>query len=120
MDPNTRACLAAAAGRLICGRASTSVYDYAQSRHIIINGDVSERKVRLYDNDRQCYFVGSGSGGMYILYDHGAQAHVSLQIAEDQFRGYDYATKRHFSGTVNGNAVSLYDYGEAKQFNYRL
>lgn len=120
MNPNTRACIAAVAGRLISGSASTSVYDYAQSRHIIINGNISEAEIRLYDCDRQCYFSGSGSGGTYTLYDHGAQAHVSLQIAEDQFRGYDYATKRHFSGTVNGNSVLLYDYGEAKQFNYRV
>jgi hypothetical protein len=120
MNPNTRACVAAAAGRLISGSASTSVYDYSQSRHIIINGNISEGKIRLYDNDRQCHFTGSGSGGVYSLYDHGARAQVSLQIAEDQFRGYDYATKRHFSGTVNGNSVSLYDYGEAKQFKYRV
>jgi hypothetical protein len=80
MNPNTRACVAAAAGRLISGSASTSVYDCSGSKHIIINGNVSEGNVQLYDNDRQCHFSGSGSGGDYDLYDYDAQAHVSLQI----------------------------------------
>jgi len=120
MNPNTRACIAAAVGRLISGSASTSVYDYSRSEHIIINGSISEGIVRLYDNDRQCHFSGSGSNGDYDLYDHGNQAHVKLQIIGGEFRGYDYATKRHFSGTVHGNSVSLYDYGESRRFNYRV
>jgi len=120
MEPNTRACIAATAGRLISGLDSSWVYDHSRSKHISIGGNIFDGCIQLYDYDRQCHFSGSGSSGDYNLYDFGNQANVSLQINGNQFQGYDYDKQCHFNGSVNGNSVTLYDYGESKHFSYSV
>jgi hypothetical protein len=116
MNPNTRACVAYVAGKLISGSSSTSVYDHARSRHIRFSGSVAGSHVRIYDHDRGCHF----SATLPNLYDYGRSAHVSLKINGAEFKGYDYGDGHHFSGAVKGSAVSVYDSGESTHFNYGL
>jgi hypothetical protein len=116
VHPNTRACVAFVAARLISGLGSSSVYDYSQSRHISIDGSVDQNQVSVYDYDRRCHFGGSPSS----LYDYGRRAHVSLDISGRSFSGYDHGDRHHFSGTVTGNSISFYDFGEARYFNYSV
>lgn len=116
MHPNTRACVAFVAAKLISGGGSSSVYDYSQSRHISIGGSVDQDQVAVYDYDRGCHFSGTPPG----LYDYGRGVHVSLNINGNQFSGYDYGDGHHFSGTVNGNSISIYDYGESAHFSYSV
>jgi hypothetical protein len=116
MDPNTRACVAYVAARLLSGRKSSSIYDYSQSRHISIDGDVTQRNVGVYDYDRGCHF----SGQPPSFYDYGRGAHVTLDVKGKNFSGYDYGDGHHFSGSVSGTSVTLYDYGESSHFNYSI
>ena len=116
MDANARACVAYVAGRALSGKGSSYVYDYSQSRHIIIGGDVSGKNVSVYDYERSCHF----SGTLPSLYDYGRSAHVSLDIEGTQFSGYDYGSGHHFSGSVSGGSITLYDYGESMHFSYSL
>jgi hypothetical protein len=90
MHPNTRACVAYIAGKLITGSGSSSVYDYSQSRHINISGTVDVSHVGVYDHNRGCHF----SGNLPNLYDYGRGAHVSLNINGTQFGGYDFGEPR--------------------------
>lgn len=116
MHPNTRACVAFVAAKLISGGGSSSVYDYSQSKHVSIGGSVTRSGVSIYDYERRCHFGGSPSS----LYDYGRRAHISLNINGRQFTGYDYGDGHHFSGTVNGNSVSIYDYGKSSHFSYSV
>lgn len=110
MHPNTRACVAYVATKLISRVSSSPVYDYSESRYISISGDVSEAQVSIYDYERGCHFSGTPSS----LFDYGRGAHVSLSINGSQFSGYDYGDKHHFSGSVNGSSVTIHDYGESR------
>jgi hypothetical protein len=116
VHPNTRACVAYTAAKLISGGGSSSVYDYSQSRYVNVGGSVSKSHVGVFDYERGCHF----SGSLPNLYDYGRSAHVSLQIDGNSFSGFDYGDSHHFSGTVNGNSVSLYDYGEGRYFSYSV
>lgn len=116
MDPNTRACIAYVAAKLVSGKGASSVYDYSRSRYISISGSVDASRVAVYDYDRGCHFSGSTTG----LYDYGRSAHVSITWNGSRFTGYDYGDRHHFSGSVNGSSVSLYDYGESNYFNYSI
>ena len=120
MNPNTRACVAFVAGRLISGQAASSVYDYSQSKYVSIDGNVKSNNVDVYDYDRGCHFGGSGNGKTFDLYDYGGSHHVELKINGSNFEGYDYGASCHFSGDVRGGDISLYDYGESTYFNYSL
>ena len=116
MHPNTRACIAYVAGKLISGSGSSSVYDYSRSRHISISGSVDASHVGVYDHDRGCHF----SGSLPNLYDYGRSAHISLNINGNQFSGYDHGDSHHFSGLVNGSSISIYDNGASMHFNYSV
>jgi hypothetical protein len=116
MHPNTRACVAFIAGKIISGSGNSSVYDYSQSKYINISGSVSATKVSAYDHDRGCHF----GGNLPSLYDYGRSVHVSLEINGQDFKGYDYGDSQHFTGKVNGRSVSFYDYGESQYFNYSV
>ena len=93
MNPNTRACIAYVAAKLISGHGSSSIYDYSRSKHMSISGTVSESSVNIYVYERGCHFSGSPSN----LYDYGRGSHVSLSISGNQFKGYDYGDGCHFS-----------------------
>jgi len=116
MNPNTRACIAFVAGKVIGSSGGSHVYDYAQSRHLNVGGNVSQQNVNLYDYERSCHFTGK----LPQLYDHGTGFHVTLEIVGRVFKGYAYDSGTHFSGQVNGSSISIYDFGAGQHFNYSL
>ena len=63
MKPNLRAGIAFIAGCLISKKQSSSVYDYSQSKHISISGDVQLGNVNIYDYDQGCHISGNGNNG---------------------------------------------------------
>ena len=116
MINNTRACIAFIAVGVISGNKASAVYDYTQSKHIGISGNVDVNSVSIYDHDRGCYVSGNPSN----LYDYGNSAHIQLKINDNQFSGYDYCSSSHFSGTVNKNSVIIYDYETSSHHNYSV
>lgn len=120
MHPNTRACTAYVAIRLISGSRGSAVYDYSQSKYISIDGDIDQSQINIYDYGRGCYFGGNGSPVKFDLYDYGGGHYIELKINGSHFEGYDYGAHCYFSGDVNGNAASFYDYGASKYFNFSL
>ena len=115
MKPNTRACIAYITASLH-GANGSSVYDYSQSKHINISGDVGDQNVNVYDHDRGCHVSGSPDN----LYDYGNSAHIQLNVDGSQFSGYDYHTSSHYSGDVNGSSVSIYDHETSTHYNYSV
>ena len=115
MNSNTRACIAYIVASLN-GANGSSVYDYSQSKHIIISGNVDENSANIYDHDRGCHVSGTPSN----IYDHGNSAHIQLNMNGPQFSGYDHHTGSHFSGNVNGNYVSIYDHETSSHYNYSI
>lgn len=115
MQSNSRACIAYIAAN-ICGARSSSVYDYLQSKHINISGNVDTNNINIYDHDRGCHISGSPSN----LYDYGNSAHIQLNMNGSQFSGYDYHTSNHFSGNVNGTSISIYDHETSTHYNYNV
>jgi len=115
MNPNLRACIAHVAARLSGVGVNSAVYDYSQSKHIHVSGNVSATAVNVYDHDRGAHLTGSPAN----LYDHGLGGHISLNLNGAQFSGYDHRSGYHYQGTINGSSVTVYDYesGQHHQFN---
>ncbi|NDU91481.1 MAG: hypothetical protein G3I10_02520 [Ferrovum sp.] len=102
MHPNTRACLAYIASKLVNESTSAFVYDYSQSKRLNFSGSVGQTSVSLYDHERGCYITGALSN----LYDHDQKGYVSLSINGSQLSGYDFAGSHQFCGSVDGSSVS--------------
>ncbi len=96
------------------------IYDSAQARHLVIDGSVGERQIRIHDYARDCEMTGERVRATYRLYDHGAAQHLFLVIDGEKFEGYDHGSICHFSGKMNGSDISLYDHGVGRSFSYRL
>lgn len=122
MNPNTRACIVYVAGRIILKTKASSVTDFDQGKILIIDGEVEENKVEIYDFDRNCNFCGELQGNTWDLYDYGDSYHnrITLEFSARQFEGYDYGASCNFSGDVDGDDVSLYDFGESRMFLYNI
>lgn len=115
MNSNTRSCIAFIAACL-SGANGSSIYDYSQSKHISISGNVDKNNVNIYDYERGCHVTGVPGN----LYDYGNGAHVQLNMNGSQFSGFDYHTSSHFSGSINGNSVSFYDHETSSHYNYGI
>ncbi|WP_417764906.1 hypothetical protein [Shewanella chilikensis] len=109
MNPNVKACIAYIAGSAISGKSPSSVYDYAQGKHISISGSVSATQANIYDYDRGCHIQGQLSN----LYDYGVGSHIQLKISGNNFSGYDYDSGSHFSGQVSGGSISMHADGHS-------
>ena len=120
MKTHVRAVVAYAAGRLISGRTASSIYDYSQNGHRMIDGTVGPNSVNVFDYKQACHFGGSGSGNSFDLFHYGESCHISLVVKGSHFEGFDYGSSSHYSGDVNGTSISVYDYGESMHFSYLL
>ena len=120
MRPNTRACIAYVAVRLVTGRNALSVYDYSQSKHILVSGTVEESRIQIYDHDRGCEFSGNRNGDKFSLHHYGDSHFVDLFLDATKFKGYDYGTSSPFYGEVTGKSIRVYDYRESSFFNYSI
>jgi hypothetical protein len=116
MKTHTRHAVAYIAGRMASGRTSSSVYDYQESRHVNMSGNLSGGSISAYDYDQRCHITGSRTS----LYHYGNRAHLGLKLNDAMFSGYDYDSRAHFSGSVNGKNVSLYDYETGRYYNFLI
>lgn len=116
MNPNTRACIAYIAARLISGSGGATVYDHSRSKYLNVSGSVSKSQINLYDHERKSHLRGTVAN----FYDGDEGAHLSINIDGKRFSGRDHDNNCRYSGTVNGKAVTFYDYEESKHFNYSV
>ena len=103
------------AGRLISGRNSSTVFDYAHSAYFNFSGTVSNN-INIYDYARSSYLTGN----LNSLYDYGTGHYISFKIQGNQFSGYDYETGSYFNGTVNGNSITFYDFADGSYNNFSI
>lgn len=119
-DPR-RKIIAFIAARLLTTKKSGAVYDFQSSSFTHVSGDITEKKVNVYDHDRGCHLGGNLSGKQFSLYDFGDSSHINLELENNgKFKGYDFGTSSHFSGTVNGSSISFYDFQTGKFYNYSI
>jgi hypothetical protein len=118
MSPDTRACVAYAALRLISSRDASAIFDCSRSIYTSIAGTVSNTALHLYDFSRNSPFGGKCNNGEYQLYDFEQSSKVDLRINGQHYEGFDHGSLTRFSGTVQGDATSLYDYATDGYFDY--
>ncbi len=116
MQHHSRVVVALVAGSLARGKRVSSVFDYANSRSVSFSGEVTERRVSVYDYSRGCYISGTPTN----LFDYGDSSYLNFKMRERNFNGFDYKTASHFSGRVTGGSVSLFDYSVSKHFNFSV
>lgn len=101
MDINARPIIAYIGGVLVSNKKSGSVYDYSQSKYIHVNGDISSKKVNVYDYNRRCYVSGNRSSSEFSLYDYGNRNYITLKVNGSNFEGFCYKTSKHQNITVH-------------------
>lgn len=131
INPETKACIAYIAGRLISGSESASLYDYSRSKQINFSGNVTRSRVDLTmefpeirDDGWRIYSENaSGSGDSIYLYLYNAPTmkHIELFISDKgYFNGYDLDPQRRFTGSVHDNKISLKDADFPDQYMYSI
>lgn len=116
MDPNTRACIAYIAAKLISGSGGAKVYDHSRSKYIDISGSVSGTRINIYDHERKSHLRGTATN----FFDSDMGAHLSINVDGNRFSGRIHDDNCRYSGTVNGKSITFYDYAESKHFNYSV
>jgi hypothetical protein len=120
MNPVKRRAAAYIAGRLISGKQSGTLYDYADSARYRIYGDVSPDFIQVYDDDRSGYVRGGLTPSGLALFDHPTRQNFRLTISGEAFYGYDDESSSYFSGSVSKSSITFFDYQQAKNFHYAL
>ena len=98
------------------GRAINHVYDYGQSKYVLVSfsSAIGSKHINMYDYGRKTHVVGT----LPSIYDYGSKAYINMRINGNKFNGYDYESNSYFSGSVNGGIVTIYDYQHGKYFNF--
>ena len=120
VKPRVRLAVAFVAGRIATGTRASSIFDYAESRHVHFGGTVRENFVNIFDGELGAHLSGTGKAGRFSLVHYGESHRVTLEISGTQFQGFDHGTSSHFAGDVEGSAVKLFDYGEGQHFEYSI
>ena len=120
MKTGVRAVVAYVVGRLISGKESSSVYDFAANDYTSLGGHVSPSSVNVFDYTHRCNCSGGGNGRTLILFHYGVGKHVSLKLQADRFSGYDYDSESRFSGVVRHHLVRIYDSELRRYFSYSI
>jgi hypothetical protein len=121
MDAEIRLCIAYIAARAITRLNSSLVYDHAASRHRPIEGEVSDKKIHVFDHTRGSFVSGKSAGRRaFSIYDDRTGQRFLLKIKRKNFTGYDYHTGKHYFGNIKGTSIRLYDYDGGEFHNYVL
>lgn len=98
------------------GRDVRHVYDYNQSKYVLVhfNSTSGPNHVNLFDYDRSSYVTGT----LPTIFDYGSGTYINLNINGNRFNGFDYETGSHFNGMINGNMVNIFDFQHGRYFNY--
>ncbi|MCU1624879.1 MAG: hypothetical protein JWL79_3724 [Frankiales bacterium] len=121
MNEAARRAVAYIAGRLATGKSVGAVYDYQAGGHTSMSGEVTEKRVSVFDHGVGCHVSGTRNGNRFGLYHYGNGNHINLEVKSGgTFTGYDYDSANHFDVTVKGSSVTLYDYAAGGWFNYSI
>lgn len=98
------------------GRDVRHVYDYNQSKYVLVhfNSTSGHNHINMFDYDRSSYVVGT----LPTIFDYGSGTYINLNINGNRFSGFDYETGSHFNGMINGGMVNIYDFQSGRYFNY--
>jgi hypothetical protein len=116
MHPNTRACIAYIAARIVNGKEYSFVFDEAHGKRISITGGVAGGLVAIFDHDRGCLI----HGDTVLLRDEGQGCSISFELNGNYFLGVDDSDETSFSGHVDGEAIVVYDSRESTSFSYSV
>jgi len=108
------------AGRLVSGKESSSVYDFAEKDYTSLGGSISPSSVNVFDYTHNCNFSGGGDGHALVLFHFGVSNYVSLKVQGDRFSSYDYDSASRFSGAVRHYLIRGYDSELKKWFSYSI
>jgi hypothetical protein len=120
MRDDVRDIIAFIVGKYISEKKTSSIYSYEKNSYIQISGDVTERKINVFDYRIKNYLAGNGNNNKFSLYHYEYKKYIDLSFKNNNFEGFDYDSRKHFSGDVKGNSISLYDYDTRKYYNYSL
>ena len=93
-----------------------SIFDYGQSSHISMSGQVGKNSVAIYDFDQGCHIGGTTAASTTT---ETAIMFNSKPMAID-LAGMTMEMEAIFSGRVSGRSISLYDHGTSAYYNYLL
>lgn len=98
------------------GRVVSHIYDYSQSKYVLVNfsSPIGSKHIHMFDYGRNSYVVGT----LPSVFDYASGSYINIHIEGNRFNGYDYESNSHFSGSVNGGMVNIFDYQQGKYFNF--
>ena len=122
MEIVTRTCVAYIAGLLISGEKRFALRDHDRKKVVFLDGLVDNNEVKIYSHERNGYVSGLGDSGRYMLYQHGGQGTLTLNVdvVERHFKGCDHRSGFHFFGNMADDGVSLFDYQDVKWHRFTL
>lgn len=112
-------CIAYIVGRLIAGKAVTSIYDYSLCAEIARDQLPDEECLREVNYANWSYMSSSPAIFKY-QYTCNAGHSIDIAIKGNTFIGYVRESSLHFIGKVKGDSVYLYDRKQSVHFNYRI
>lgn len=122
MDTSVKRRIAYIAGSLAKTHSNLgSIYDYQDSQHYSMSGQISLSNISVFDYSTSSHFSGNGSGGRFSLFDYSTNSHIDFNYKMGSFDGFDYHTNTHFNGSANANGgVDLFDYSTSKYYSYSV
>lgn len=98
------------------GRAVSNVFDYDQSKYVLVHftSTRSSKYIHMFDYGRNSYVVGT----LPTIFDYGSGTYINLNINGNRFDGFDYETGAYFNGMINNRMVNIYDFQHGRSFNY--
>jgi hypothetical protein len=121
VDAEIRLCIAYIAARAITRLNTSLVFDHASKKHRPIEGEVSDKKIHVFDHTRGSFITGRKAGRRaFSIYDDRTGQRFLLKLKRKNFTGYDFRTGKHYFGNIQGTAIRLYDCDGSEYHNYAL
>lgn len=105
-------------GKIITGNDIVKIFDRTTFSFIKVEGEVTDKKISVYDTTRSEILIGSGDDTGISLYDFNSCKFLDLKITGKNFEGYDFETKRIFYGELQEDTILFFDFEDSKHHFY--